>query len=225
MWTDTRFTTASCNTRCCSISSNGNSSTARRACAGTPPTGWAATCNRLWVTSEGEAIDGSVGEAELKVLFGRAFSRWWEVVGGVRQDIRPSPSHTWFAVGVHGLAPHWFEIDANLYVGSAGHTAARIEAEYEVLVTNRLVLQPLVELSLSGKDDPDRGIGAGLEPAKWASTSLGSDAKSRRMWACVASEGVRHCRLRQGRRRTSAAGTWYTARCALSTAEFGHARH
>jgi copper resistance protein B len=29
-------------------------------------------------------------------------------------------------------------------------------------MTNRLVLQPLVELSFAGKDDPDRGIGAGL---------------------------------------------------------------
>lgn len=118
--------------------------------------------NRLWVKSEGEALDGIVEEAEVKVLYGRAFSRWWEVVAGVRQDIRPSPSHTWFAIGVHGLAPQWFEIDANVYVGSAGHTAARLEAEYEVLLTNRMLLQPLVELSLSGKDDPDRGIGAGL---------------------------------------------------------------
>ena len=156
--------------------------------------------NRLWVTSEGEAIDGSVGEAELKVLFGRAFSRWWEVVAGVRQDIRPSPSHTWFAVGVHGLAPHWFEIDANLYVGPAGHTAARIEAEYEVLVTNRIVLQPLVELSLSGKDDPDRGIGAGLSTGEVGFRLRYEDPTRNRAVSGrrVASESVRHCRLRQG---------------------------
>ena len=31
-----------------------------------------------------------------------------------------------------------------------------------MLLTNRLILQPLIELSLAGKDDPDRGIGAGL---------------------------------------------------------------
>jgi len=118
--------------------------------------------NRLWVKSEGEALDGVVDEAEIKVLYGRSVSRWWDIVAGVRQDIRPSPSHTWLAVGVQGLAPHWFEIDAALYVGSSRHTAARLEAEYEVLLTNRLLLQPLVEVSLAGKDDPDRGIGAGL---------------------------------------------------------------
>lgn len=118
--------------------------------------------NRLWIKSEGEALDGIVEEAELKVLYGRSVSRWWDVVAGIRQDIRPSPSHTWLAVGVQGLAPHWFEIDTTLYVGANSHTAARLEVEYEVLLTNRLLLQPLVEISLAGKDDPDRGIGAGL---------------------------------------------------------------
>lgn len=118
--------------------------------------------NRLWVKSEGEALDGVVDEAEIKALYGRSFSRWWDVVAGVRQDIRPSPSHTWLAFGVQGLAPQWFEVDATLYVGSNGHTAARFEAEYEVLLTNRLVLQPLLELSLAGTDDPDRGVAAGL---------------------------------------------------------------
>ena len=118
--------------------------------------------NRLWVKSEGEALDGVVDDAEIKVLYGRSLSRWWDVVAGIRQDIRPSPSHTWLAVGVQGLAPHWFEIDATFYVGSSRHIAARLEAEYEVLLTNRLLLQPLVEVSLAGNDDPDRGIGAGL---------------------------------------------------------------
>jgi copper resistance protein B len=118
--------------------------------------------HRVWVKSEGEAVDGVLDDAELRLLYGRSVSPWWELTAGVRQDMRPRPSHTWFAIGVHGLAPQWFEIDANLYVGPAGHLAARFEAEYELLLTNRLVLQPLVELSLSGRDDPDRGIAAGL---------------------------------------------------------------
>lgn len=118
--------------------------------------------NRLWVKSEGEALNGGLDEAELKVLYGRSFSRWWDVVAGIRQDFRPLPSHTWLAIGVQGVAPQRFDIDATLYLGSEGHTAARLEAEYGLLLTNRLVLQPLVEISLAGKDDPDRGIGAGL---------------------------------------------------------------
>jgi copper resistance protein B len=122
--------------------------------------------SRLWIKTEGEAVDGVVDEADVRVLYGRSFSRWWDWVAGVRQDFRPSPSHTWLTIGLHGVAPQWVEIDAMAYVGPNGHTAARLEAEHELLVTNRLILQPLVELSFAGKDDPDRGIGAGLTTAE-----------------------------------------------------------
>jgi copper resistance protein B len=117
--------------------------------------------NRIWVKSEGEAVDGFLDDAEVQVLYARSFSRWWDVLAGVRHDFRPSPQHTWFAFGIQGLAPQWFEVELTGYVGTSGHTAARLEVEYEMLLTNRLVLQPLIELSLAGKDDPDRGIGAG----------------------------------------------------------------
>ena len=118
--------------------------------------------NRIWLKSEGEAVDGILDEAEVQLLYARTFSRWWDWVAGVRHDMRPSPQHTWLAFGIQGLAPQWFEIDLTGYVGKNGHTAARLEVEYELLLTNRLVLQPLLELSVAGKDDPDRGIGAGL---------------------------------------------------------------
>ena len=118
--------------------------------------------NRLWIRTEGDAVDGTLDTAEAQVLIGRSFSRWWEVVAGVRFDARPAPSHTWLAIGIQGLAPQFLDVQATVFVGQSGHTAARIEVEHDLLLTQRLVLQPLVELSLSGKDDPDRGIGAGL---------------------------------------------------------------
>ncbi len=118
--------------------------------------------NRFWFRAEGESEDGDLGEAEAHLLYGRQFSRWWDVVGGIRQDFEPGPAQTWAAIGVQGLAPYWFEIEATAYVGASGRTQARLEVEYELLLTNRLVLQPLVEVELFGKSDPERGIGAGL---------------------------------------------------------------
>jgi copper resistance protein B len=118
--------------------------------------------NRVWIRTEGDAVDGVLDTAEAQVLVGRSFSRWWDVLAGVRFDAKPSPSHTWFAIGIQGLAPQFLEVQATAFVGQSGHIAARIEVEHELLLTQRLVLQPLVELSLSGKADPDRGIGAGL---------------------------------------------------------------
>lgn len=122
--------------------------------------------NRLWLRSEGERSDGHTESADLEVLYGRSVSAWWDVVGGIRHDFKPGGSQTWAAFGVQGLAPYKFEVQATAYVGESGKTAASIEAEYEVLLTNRLVLQPLVEVSLYGKDDPRRGIGSGLSTAE-----------------------------------------------------------
>jgi copper resistance protein B len=118
--------------------------------------------NRIWFRTEGDAIDGVLDTAEAQVLFGRSITPWWDVVAGVRYDARPQPGHVWAAIGIQGTAPQFVDVQATAFFGPSGHTAARIEAEYDLLLTQRLVLQPLVELSLSGKDDPDRGIGRGL---------------------------------------------------------------
>ena len=121
--------------------------------------------NRFWFRAEGEAEDWTSGVGQAHFLYGRAVARWWDLVVGVRQDVGGGPAATWAAVGIQGLAPYWFEIEATAYVGDAGNTHFRLETEYELLLTNRLVLQPLVEMELYGKDIPDRGIGAGLSTA------------------------------------------------------------
>jgi copper resistance protein B len=108
------------------------------------------------------AEDARLDEAEAHLLYGRAFSRWWDLVVGVRQDVRPGPAQTWGAFGVQGLAPYWFEVEATGYVSDSGQTAVRLEAEYELLLTNRLVVRPLVEFNLYGQSNLERGIGAGL---------------------------------------------------------------
>jgi copper resistance protein B len=118
--------------------------------------------NRFWFRTEGKAEDGDFAEAQTHALYGRAIDRWWDVVAGVRHDFRPGPSRTWAAIGVQGLAPYWFEVEATAYVGASGRTHARFEVEYELLVTNRLIIQPLVEAEIFGKSDPERGIGSGV---------------------------------------------------------------
>lgn len=121
---------------------------------------------RLWFRSEGETVAGRLESAEAHVLYGRPISRWWDVVVGVRQDVRPGPSETWAAVGIQGLAPYWFEVETTAYVGSSGRTLVRLEGEYELLFTNRWILQSLGEIELHGKSDPERATGAGLSTAE-----------------------------------------------------------
>jgi copper resistance protein B len=118
--------------------------------------------SRLWFRAEADRDLGLVEDAQTHVLYGRLVSRWWDLVGGLRQDFKPGSPQTWAAVGIQGLAPYWLQVEATGYVGRGGRTQARLEVEYELLLTNRLVLQPLVEIELYGRSDPARRVGAGL---------------------------------------------------------------
>jgi copper resistance protein B len=118
--------------------------------------------DRLWIRTEGKRHDGKTEDSELQLLWGHSISPWWDIVGGVRQSFKPGPSQTWAAIGVQGLALYNFEAGATMFVGPHGQTAARLEGTYDLLLTNRLILQPSVEVNLYGKDDPERGFGSGL---------------------------------------------------------------
>lgn len=122
--------------------------------------------NRLWLRSAGERSGGHTESSNLEVLYGRSISPWWDVVTGIRHDFNPGDSRSWAALGIQGMAPYKFEVSATAYVGESGHTAASLEAEYELLLTNRLILQPLVELQFNGKTDPVRHLGSGLSKAE-----------------------------------------------------------
>ncbi|HYQ23923.1 copper resistance protein B [Stenotrophomonas sp.] len=126
-------------------------------------TGWiGGNINRLWLRSDGERSGSRTESSSLEALYGRSVSPWWDVLVGVRQDFRPADSRTWAALGIQGLAPYKFESSATLYLGSGGQVLAKAEVEYEVLLTNRLILQPVVEATLAAKDEPEYGIGRGL---------------------------------------------------------------
>ena len=118
--------------------------------------------NKLWVKTEGERAQGTTHDGRAELFWDRIVSRWWSVQAGAREDFGEGPSRTWAALGVEGLAPYWFNIEATLYAGEQGRSAARVKAEYELLFTQRLILQPEIELNLYGKADPERQIGAGL---------------------------------------------------------------
>lgn len=118
--------------------------------------------HKLWVKTEGEHVDGDFEEAELQLLYSRAVAPFWDMQFGWKHDFRPRPSRDWLALGVKGLAPYYFDIDAAVFVGGSGRTAARLQAEYELMLTQKWVLVPEVELNLFGKDDRETGTGSGL---------------------------------------------------------------
>jgi copper resistance protein B len=118
--------------------------------------------NRFALRTEGERTDGETERAELQLLWTHSFARWWDVVAGARADFEPGSARNWAVFGVRGLAPYRFELEATAFVGESGDTAARFEGEYELLITNRLILQPQLELNWYGQSDPGRRLGSGL---------------------------------------------------------------
>lgn len=118
---------------------------------------------KLWLKAEGErTAGGRTEEANVEALYARLISPFWYLQAGVRYEDRPSPSRTSLAFGVQGLAPYWFDLDATAYVNQKGKFSARLEAEYDLLLTQRLVLQPSAGTAFAGSAEDERGVGRGF---------------------------------------------------------------
>ena len=122
--------------------------------------------DKLWLKAEGESSRGRLRDLRTEALWDHAISTYWSTQLGVRHDSGIGPDRTWAALGVQGLAPYWFDTEVTIYVGQGGRTAARLQLEYDELLTQRWVLQPKVEFNLYGRDDPQRGTGSGLSDAE-----------------------------------------------------------
>jgi copper resistance protein B len=127
---------------------------------------WGNDLDKLWLKTEGEHDRSGTTDASADLLWGHATSTFWDWQLGARHDFGQGPSRDWAAVGVKGLAPYWFEFAATFYAGAEGRTAARLEAKYDLLFTQRLILSPQLELNFYGKDDPQRDVRSGLSEAE-----------------------------------------------------------
>ena len=129
---------------------------------------WGTDRNKLWLKSEIEYdfSEDRFEEGELQALWSRPVSRYFDVQAGVRRDFAPDPSRNYAVFGVQGLAPYWFEVDAAVFISGHGDVTARIEAEYDFLLTQRLIAQPRTELNFSAQDVAALGIGSGLSTAE-----------------------------------------------------------
>ncbi len=124
---------------------------------------YGSTYNRAVIKAEGEVASGKLQESKTQLLWRHAVSTFWDTELGVRFDHgQGAPNREWLAFGFKGLAPYWFEVDATAYVGPSGRTALGLKAEYDILLTQKLYIQPSVEMNFYGKDDERWGIGSGL---------------------------------------------------------------
>lgn len=123
--------------------------------------------NRLWVKTEGDgAFRQGVENAEVQALYSRAIGPYFNLQAGVRHDFQPPPTRTYATVGFEGLAPYMFEVNGALFLSNKGDLLGRLEGYYDQRITQRLILQPRVELNLAAQDVPETRLGAGLTDAE-----------------------------------------------------------
>ena len=118
--------------------------------------------NKFWFKTEGEAEAGGRTErAEVQALYARRIHPLWFLQAGVRQEARPQPAENTAVIGVQGLAPYWFNVEAMAFIGKDNLTG-RFEAEYDQLLTQRLILQPRLETVFATSSQPERAVGKGI---------------------------------------------------------------
>lgn len=118
--------------------------------------------DKLWLKSEGEHIGGRTDGAKIEALWAHAILPLWDTQLGVRHDFGRGPSREWAAFGVQGISPYWFDVELTGYVGEEGRIAVRLKTEYDLYLTQRLILKPEIVLNAYGKPDRARELGAGL---------------------------------------------------------------
>ena len=130
--------------------------------------GWVGTdTSKFWGKVEGDGIvDGPLEALEVQALYSRMISPFFDLQVGLRQDVTPDVSRTHAVVGVQGLVPYWFEVDAAAFVSHTGDVTVRLEAEYALLFSQRLVLQPRTEGNVAFQEIEALGIGSGLSSAE-----------------------------------------------------------
>ncbi len=123
---------------------------------------------KLRLQSEGEyELDEDQFETlENQLLVQRMFSKFFDLKAGIRHDSPDGPDRTYAVLGVQGLAPQWFEIDADLFISENGDPSARLDVDYELLITNRVILTPTAELNVAFSDDAEIGVGSGFSSAE-----------------------------------------------------------
>ncbi len=118
--------------------------------------------NKLWIKAEGERVGSNTEQSELQLLYSKAVAPFWDLQFGVKKDFNPKPSRNWGVIAAKGLAPYLFEIDASLFIGESGQSAVRLDAEYEYMLSQKLIISPEIEINIFGKDDELTGTGKGL---------------------------------------------------------------
>ena len=117
---------------------------------------------KFWMKTQGEQSDSEEDRTELQFLYSKAILPFWDLQAGVRRDLEGVDERNWGVIGLTGLAPYFFDVEAELFFAEGGQSSVRLRGEVEYLITQRLILTPELEIVGYGRDEPNRFIGSGI---------------------------------------------------------------
>ena len=124
---------------------------------------WTGTdSDRLWLKSEGEFENSKISDGQQEAFYDTPLSAYFDLQTGLRYDLDSQPGRAWAAVGIEGLSQYFFHISATAYASDTGHYAAKFFGTYDLLLTQRLILQPEAEANIYSKSDPARLVSSGV---------------------------------------------------------------
>lgn len=124
--------------------------------------------DRLWIKTEGDwrTTGERGGEAEAQALYGRLIAPYWDMQIGLRCDQYSGTdfdrSRSFLVLGLQGLAPYWFELEPAFFISQDGDVSGRLTATYDMLLTQRLVLQSRFDIDAAVQSVEKFGVGAGV---------------------------------------------------------------
>jgi len=118
--------------------------------------------DKLYIYSEGEATSNGLETSQNELVYSRAIAPFWDIQAGIAYDKNDDASQTWGEIAIAGLAPYFFETRAAVLFNGDGNVGLRLDAEYEALITQKLIFTPSLEADFYTKDDPQMNLGSGL---------------------------------------------------------------
>jgi copper resistance protein B len=127
---------------------------------------WGNDDRHLVLKTEGEGAKGALHQAEVQALWSKPIGPYFDLQAGLRQDLAEGPNRTHAVLGFEGLAPYWFELEGAAFLSDEGELTGRLEASYDLRLTQKLILEPRAEVNLSATDAPELALGSGLTGAE-----------------------------------------------------------
>jgi copper resistance protein B len=148
----------------------------RRASSVSPDTAWQGSA---WIGGDTDKIrlessgvlgddghienEGGTQGIDNRLFYSRLISPFWDAKVGLQMSVFDGgQTRAGFVAGFEGLAPYDIHLDVTAGITQTGVVSGRLEARYDLLLSQRLIAQPFVEVAAAASDDRAIGLGAGL---------------------------------------------------------------